>query len=92
MCLSHMSSSPSYIVKLGQFGACIFGNHQEPSLHSGMQPPEKTGTERSWGRCGRTLVSFAGHRLALVGFWLGLGCILGGILPSLDGPLLVSLV
>ena len=30
------------------------------------------------------LGSSAGHHLALVGFWLGLGCILGGILPSLD--------
>ena len=61
MCVLHMSSSPSYIVKLGRFGACIFGNHQEPSLHGGMQSLENTRPERSWGRCGRTLGSSAGH-------------------------------
>ena len=84
MCVLHMSSSPSYIVKLGRFRACIFNNHQEPSLHGGIQPPEKTGPKRSWGRCRRTLGSFAGQRLTLVSFQLGLGFILGGILPSLD--------
>jgi hypothetical protein len=82
MCVLHMSSSPSYMVKLGQFGACIFGNHQEPSLYGGMQPLEKIGPERLWRGC--TLASPARHRLAPVGYWLGLDACHVSVLPSLD--------
>ena len=54
MCVLQGSSTYAYIVKLGQFDACIFGKQLEPSLHGSMQPSEKTRLERSQGWCGRT--------------------------------------
>ena len=81
MCVLHMSSSPSYIVKLGRFGACIFGNHREPSLHGGMQSPVKSEAEQRWWGCARTLVGLPRDHLHLVGSWMGLDPVHGGILP-----------
>jgi hypothetical protein len=65
---------PYYLYKL-QIGLGVgkLGNRHESHVHAAMQPPEKSGAEWSWGQCGRTLGWPARHRLALVGFWLGLG-------------------
>jgi hypothetical protein len=57
------------------------GNTYEPPMHGGMQLPERSGDKASWGWCGHTLACSAGHRLTLVGYWLGLGHVLGGVLP-----------
>ena len=50
-------------------------------MHGGMQLPEQGGAKGRRRQCGRTRACSAGHRLALVGYWLGLGRVLGGILP-----------
>ena len=62
------------------------GNHVEPPLHGINEPPEKSGAERRWGRCGRTpLPAPSRHRLRLVGLLVGLERSHGGVLPKFVG-------
>jgi hypothetical protein len=60
-----------YLQEVG-LGAGKLGNLPNLLLRALIAPPEKCGTERSWGRCGHTLGWLIRHCLALVGSWLGL--------------------
>ena len=73
---------PTYTLNLGQ--ALTWKGPrptQEPPMHGGMQPLEHGGAEAHRGRRGHTWAYSASHHLALVGCWLGLGHVVGGVLP-----------
>jgi hypothetical protein len=72
-----MSLALSFIVGLGWFGFGKYGNHQNRPPPALIAPLERGGPGRRG--CGSTLASPARHRLALVGFRLGLDFLHGGV-------------
>ena len=91
-CVWRRCSTPLFIHVWGRFEVEQYGNYPKPPLHVIIEPPEQGGARWCWGRCGHTLAGLSHHRLALVGFWLALGCCPLGGWPRWDSWMLLLLV
>ena len=54
LCVLKESSTPSFIVECGRFGANKIGNRPKSPMHGDMQPSEECGPEKRWRGCGHT--------------------------------------